>query len=456
MTLLVRHPEGNEAERRYIYDVILRKFLGLELEWIAEARKDVRIELPESDDRYLTIADVFMQLPWLDETSLPRIPLQTWTASDVADIPQPLPVLYGKPFCSLNDRAIHLEIDIFGSCFFMLSRYEEAVRHERDRHGRFPSTESVASLGDFIDRPIVNEYTEVLWSCLARLWPNLRRRSREFRMIATCDVDSPITCWARKPASTLRRMTKSLLEEHSLGRGLAALKLHLQHRRGFYDLDPNMTFNWMLEQCETAGVTATFYFICDHSSPAYDGCYRIDEPFIRRLLGRIHAAGHQLGVHGSYNSYCSSSQLRKEVCLMKKVLSEEHIDQEIIDGRQHYLRWQTPTTARSIVEAGLARDSTLGFAERAGFRCGTCYEYPLYDVGARRPLLLLERPLISMEQSVISPIYMGLGHSDDAVLALLNLKRTCRFFGGDFVLLWHNSSLASPREREMYQAVLND
>lgn len=38
---------------------------------------------------------------------------------------------------------------------------------------------------------------------------------------------------------------------------------------------------------------------------------------------------------------------------------------------------------------------------------GASREYPVYDVGERRPLPLSERPLIVMECSVIAERYLG-------------------------------------------------
>jgi len=61
-------------------------------------------------------------------------------------------------------------------------------------------------------------------------------------------------------------------------------------------------------------------------------------------------------------------------------------------------------------QAGFQYDSTLSYADRPGFRCGTCHPYPMFDPMAQRPLRLIQRPLIAMECSVIAPRYLGLGY----------------------------------------------
>ena len=73
-------------------------------------------------------------------------------------------------------------------------------------------------------------------------------------------------------------------------------------------------------------------------------------------------------------------------------LDNPGIQQAQLGGRQHYLRWKTPDTAIAWDAAGLDYDSTLAFADRGGFRCGVCYEFPMYDLKNRRPLNLLQRP----------------------------------------------------------------
>ena len=53
----------------------------------------------------------------------------------------------------------------------MLSRYEEAVLLDRDDHDRFPATASIAYKTGFLDRPIIDEYVEILWVAMKRVWP---------------------------------------------------------------------------------------------------------------------------------------------------------------------------------------------------------------------------------------------------------------------------------------------
>lgn len=120
----------------------------------------------------------------------------------------------------------------------------------------------------------------------------------------------------------------------------------------------------------------------------------------------------------------------------------------------HYLRWEMPTTLYGWEEAGMSYESTLGYADIPGFRCGTCFEYPGFDPVNRTRLKVRVRPLIVMECSVISDEYLGLGNSEKAINIISHLKARVKRLGGAFTLLWHNSRLTTKKFRDLYKEVI--
>ena len=218
---------------------------------------------------------------------------------------------------------------------------------------------------------------------------------------------------------------------------LAWRNLHGQWRarRGDHSLDPHRAgLAHIMDVNERAGRAVAFYFIPENPDPRLDNRVSLDDPRLRALR-EIHARGHEIGIHPGYQTYRHPEALARSVATLRRVLAEEGIDQPRLGGRQHFLRWETPTTARLWDDQGLDYDSTLSFADRPGFRCGTCREYPLYDLHQRRPLRLREPPLIVMECSVIAERYLGLGYSDQALALMQGYRDTCHRFGGDFTLL---------------------
>ena len=452
-------PDSCGSESRYAIKIILDDFLGIEYDvkthsehTIYMEAEGVRIELPST---FFSLADK----NWLRPESLPVQPLKCWDSRELGlelNLTDPLvPVIYGLPSCNIEKRYIWLGLDIFGSVFFMLSRYEEAVKNDRDEHHRFPAKASLAYQEGFLDRPIINEYMEILWSCMKRLWPGLERKSREFRTLVSADVDFPYGYGTKNFKLLLRQVGGDIINRRNPMLAMNNMLNYQKVKQGDYSSDSLLgNFEWMMDVNDAAGNRVAFYFITDHTDQERDGYYSIHEPIIRALIRTIHKRGHEIGLHASYNSAGNEQQLCKEADILRKVMHEEGVRQENIGVRQHFLRWETPATAQSMETAGLTYDTTLAFADYAGFRCGTCYEYPFYDVVKRQELNLRERPLIVMEKSVFDNGYMGKSASKYGEAVFENLKLQCRKFSGDFSVLWHNNLFPNERYREIYLKVI--
>jgi hypothetical protein len=414
------HPVGYATERRYAAEILLGELLGLDVACIEEERDDVELTLPGHTGSLLLPDGLFATDPrdWLTERSLPSEPLRR---------PDDVPLLFGG--------------DFFGSAFFLLTRYEEAVLGHRDEHGRFPASASLAAREDFLERPLVNEYAELLWGNLQATWPRLECVRRVFRVLPSHDVDIPF-CSRSGLVARVRNAAGDVVKRQDPV--LAARRLV-----GVSDLYD--TFNFIMDTSERSGVRSTFFFLASQAPENRIGAgYSLDDPRIRSLLRRIHDRGHEIGLHGSYASHDEPSRLHVELTELRRACAEEGIDQEAWGGRQHFLRWSGPLW-EAYENAGLAYDASLSFADQPGFRAGICCEYPVFDLWQRRPLTVRERPLVAMEVSLLQ--YLRL---DDAATLdrLVALKETCRRFGGDFTLLWHNDRLLSRGARHTYQDAL--
>lgn len=447
-------------EVRWICSVLFGEFLGLEhcIGQRAGANfciqyEGCKLELP---DIFFAKATQF----WLQAASLPTVPLAKW---DIADsnlnaclVNTQLPVLFGSPEIELSERQCRLGLDIFGSIFFMLSRYEEAVSTIRDNHDRFPATASLAYREGFLDRPIVDEYVEILWAAMKQVWPGLKRKARKFCMRISCDVDRPFDTSVQSLPRFIRRMGGQVLRQRRLSALVPLARNYIAASRGNLSYDPyRLAMDWIMDINELAGNQVAFYFIPENTDPLLDTDFSLKQPLMRELLRSIHARGHEIGIHPGYNTYKHLDTFTHSVQTLRRVMVEEGIEQEVLGGRQHYLRWETPTTAQLWDANRLSYDSTLSYASCPGFRCGTCHEYPLYDVLNRKPLQIRERPLIVMERAVIPDNYLGFGYTDDALGLMLYYRDICRQFLGNFTLLWHNSNLATAKERAFYRELIN-
>ena len=472
--LFVRAPATYGAERRYVLDVVLSDWLGLEYDLALEDGPRVSIQLAgDSNGRELTLPDVLFATPsadWLTERSMPARPLARLNAGarpspnphgpggawSGGHLPVVMPVVFGE--VGARDDAIEetptglaLAIDVFGSVFFMLTRYEEIARRVRDEHERFPGFASLAAAEEFLERPLADEYVDLLWRAIKALWPTLERRSSAFRLRLTHDVDQPWAALGQGPSAVGHAIAGDLLRRRDPALAIRRARALLAARTGRVDSDPFDTFDLLMETSEQFGLKSTFYFQAGRTGTRFDGIYRLSDPPIARLLRRIHVRGHEIGLHGGYGSWRSTELIRAEFEALKTACRAGDSDQATWGVRQHYLRFENPETWRSQELAGFEHDSTVGFADNIGFRAGTCREYRVFDLLDRRPMNLRERPLVIMDATLFG--YMSL-NLDEAAARARAIVSDCRRHGGDAVLCYHNSSLAGSRERAHYRELI--
>lgn len=467
--LLIEHPLTCEPERKYIYDVIFGEFLGISYQARPGADPDATVisVCGEPGAKRLVVHEGLFSTSldqWLTGDSLPRQPLSKWVLQDVfSDSPKvssEIPVIYGQrmteeSYYAERDGDIELGLDIFGSAFFMLTRYEEVVKNDRDEHDRFPATASLAYQEGFLERPIINEYLEILWTCMKRLWPGLRRRQRQYRVMPSHDVDRPLAVAGEPLGVVLRGCAGDLIARRDFD--LALRRVHSWGRslKGDFAVDPINTFDFIMRLSEAIEVTSAFYLMATEAKTDFDRAYSTGHPWMRRLMCSIVERGHEIGFHGSYYSYNDAEKTRREVTLLRKVLAEEGIADSTLGGRQHYLRWQCPVTWEIWNDIGLTYDSTLTFARHVGFRCGICYEYPTFSVLSRRQMQLVERPLVIMDVALHNQRYEKIKRNGVCDRAL-ELSHACKIFNGDFTILWHNSNLAARWQKDLYQGILSN
>ncbi len=461
--LLVRQPNTYPSERSYALDVVLGEFLGLEWEARPETRTDIEITAPElSSSARLLLSDGLFATPehhWLTKESLPERPLASWNLDGAPIAPTlvkpDLPIIYGTRLAggSFYEEAgdeIKLGVDILGSIFFQLARYEEIACPARDAYDRFPAEATLAHSEGFLTRPLANEYVEVLWAAMERLWPRLQRRRHAFKESLSHDVDSPLYP-ETSPPRVLKATLGDLAHRHDHRLALARLQTLRIHRRHDHADDPYNTFDLIMDLSERRGLRSAFYFMAGTTNPLFDGAYSLDDPWIGGLIRRIHERGHEVGLHPSYESFRDPATIRSEHDALLRACERLGVGQTKLGGRQHFLRWENPTTWRAWEEAGLAYDSSLGFPDDAGFRCGVCFDYPVFDVLARRPLRLFERPLVVMEKALF---HDRATFDQQGLETIKQLNYRCKLFDGNFTLLWHNSRLASRRERRLYTTAI--
>lgn len=372
-------PTDSINERKYILEIIFNEFLGLEID-ILPSESCQNWEILLDNGSKLVFKDAFFSkfkdnLSYLNVENIPKnvkfIHNQFTPESDI-------PCFFGDDMLEILDTKIVCGIDIFASSFFMLTRWEEYVNKIRDKHERFPAAASLAYKFNFLDRPIVNEYVEMLKNMLLMLDKNIKFKERQYKLFLTHDVDE-LYFW-KSFYHLLRIMAADILKRQNIFLLLENLaQYYLIHRNKIKDEFDN--FEWLMDKSESIGEISRFYFMCGGNSASYDNRYKINEKRALNLIRKIKKAKHIIGFHPSYNSYNNTEMFLKE-----KELLENVCEIDIVEGRQHYLRFEVPTTWQIWDDCGMKTDSTCDYADKEGFKCGTGDEFSVFNILTRKKI----------------------------------------------------------------------
>lgn len=347
--------------------------------------------------------------------------------------------LYVERSFSRDRKIIRTNIDIISDIFFMLTRYEEIVNaglSEAEAYKRFPGMESLSYRKNFLNRPIVNEDCELMWSWISSFnLKYIRKRwwdDKEYAVCISHDVDFIIKY---KTVKNVIRPTLELLKNKQFGKTVSNIGAFFKSRLD-YSNDPYWTFEYIVNKERSIGLKSSFYFMSGGTS-RLDNKYKIDSPVTRKLIKYLEDNNEEIGYHSSFNSY-------DDYLLMKN--EKENLDKIVFNKkygcRQHYLRFKVPMTWKIQEMTGLLYDTSLGFADSIGFRCGTCFPFKPYSLLDNRIIELWEIPLLIMDVSLFKKNYNSY-NAEEAYINSKNIIDKVKQYGGVFTLLWHNSSLDS-------------
>ena len=398
---------------------------------VAFPNRDTAIEI-QGNEVQAMVSDVTVVFPLMDRESFLKmmegtLPADTLTSPTGNVIPA-FRIGDGQDVYSIEEEKITLHFDFLTLSFVMLSRFEETLPKVRDSHGRFLFKGSLADKYGFIDLPIVDEYALLLRSIVEKEFPDIQVIPRKSNFTSTHDID--LISRFGNVYTNLHTLAADLLKYRSLKQFRTSVaQFKACHRDELKD--PYILSAEMLLTKDIEAKRRSLFFVKSLRAGDEDCTYDIFGTQAAHLIRTIEAGGGEVGLHGSYPSIENPSSFTKE-----KIYLENVTEHSITQGRQHFLRFDVKTTPKLWQNAGLSDDYTLGYAEREGFRCGTCHPYPLYDLQDDTPLNVTEHPLIAMDGTFYQ--YQHLTPAS-ALQKIRQLQATCETAEGDFILLWHNT-----------------
>lgn len=418
--LKIKIPIKFQLEFKYVLDFLLTELSGESILYeMGGSLDDVHIILPDGNS--LTIANCFFRKFEENDTYINTANLPTKSVLHKLDSDQTLqfPVLFGNPKIIQDGNGFYCGIDVIAIAFFGLSRWEEACIEERDIHGRIPSNMTIAGKMKFMDIPYVDICAKLLRNLLSHMGYKCKGTTQGFTVKPTHDVDRVYFPFHKILASSILRL-----------RSLEATKIRTKLL--IAGTNPRDCFDFLMDVSEKYELVAEFNFIAGGTSKFDTGRYCIDDHFILALLKKIKNRGHTIGFHPSYSSAFNPKQWKQELDNLKKVFS---ID--VRTGRQHYLRTSVPQTWKTWDDNGMKNDSSFGFVEQPGYRCGTGSEMPVFDIQKREVLKVREQPLVIMDGALAAAASGELAKAREMTKYYVNISKKLDM---PLTILFHNSS----------------
>lgn len=371
-----------------------------------------------------------------EEESIPQVPLKQLDG---------IPILFGENKVEKRDGYIIVHADIVASTFFLITRYEEIVkRNKRDQHGRFLAKDSILYQANILDRPLVDEYRKLLFKYLKLMGREDTEPQHKFEKVTlTHDIDRP---WEKISfKSAIRIMGYYIIKERK------PVLWPLLNSCGCFILNPYDTFAWLFaidgKIKKKFGIQSKiiYFVIAADKSDKLTLSY-INDKKTQQLIERINESGAEVGIHLSYAVGNGQSKAIDEMELFEKKTGKR-----AKCNRNHVLCSREPEDMQKLIDVGITDDYTMGFADMAGFRLGTCRPVNFINPITFEVTDLVLHPMQIMDCTLSNSSYMGLTYEE----ALSYSKRIIRQVfnnNGELVLLWHNHIFA-PKKNNWHKKI---
>lgn len=327
--------------------------------------------------------------------------------------------------------------DLLAASFYLASRWEEYLPFEKDQHDRFTAEQSLAAEAGFLQRPIINEWVQKFVKLIHSSHPEIKVNKRKYSAEMTFDID---VNWAYLQKGWFRTAGALALDVfkgrwQKMRERLAVLSGKMK--------DPYDTYDFILESLKAHRLPGRMFFLLGDYSK-FDRNSSAHNPELQKLIQKM-AAQIPVGIHPSYRSGGHRTQIQKEINRLQSISGNT-----VTDSRQHYLRLWFPETYRQLIDLGIQRDYTMGYAQQPGFRASLCSPFLFFDLARNESTALLIYPFAYMDGTLrhyqkLDPI--------NAQHTIQKLIDAVREVNGHFICLWHNSSLSEIEDWKSWRQV---
>ncbi|MEO6733421.1 MAG: polysaccharide deacetylase family protein [Ferruginibacter sp.] len=327
--------------------------------------------------------------------------------------------------------------DIFAASFYLLSRFEEYLPHEKDIYGRYAHENSIAFKENFLHLPLINIWVRHLVKILQSRFPLFSVHPRPFTYIPTYDIDMAFSYKCKG----LLRNTGGFVKSPSLER----IKVLLGLKK-----DPFDSFEWLNQFHIQNNLQPIYFFLMAAKNSTYDKNILPQRKTMGKLI-RQHAEKYAIGIHPSWQTGDETALLKKE-----KEQLENISELSVTKSRQHYIRFNLPKGYRLLMDSGITDDYSMGYGSINGFRASVASSFNWFDLEKNEASLLRIHPFCFMEAN---SFYEQKFTPAQAFDELMQYYSICKKMEGQLITIWHNNFLGTDPQfaewRDIYERFIH-
>ncbi|MEM6725302.1 MAG: polysaccharide deacetylase family protein [Bacteroidota bacterium] len=332
-----------------------------------------------------------------------------------------------------------LSFDLFSAAFYLVSRMEEYQAAAVDEHGRYLAEASLACKAGFLEFPIVEYWLQHFLQDLELRFPEFQVRYPTYTFAPTFDIDQ---AWAVRHYPLWRQLV-SLPADVKRGDWQmlkARLNTWIKHQP-----DPYSTFGWIEHIHHKKEAPIFFFLLGDYN--AYNKNVPWDNSGLKSLILYLLDL-YEIGIHPGVYPDKGDTQAPKEKARLEQILQKP-----VTKSRQHYLRFRLPNTYEALEAMSIRNEYSMGYPKRPGFRAGCSRPYPWYHLRKEEKSPLMIHPISVMDVNLNQ--HLGL-NPEQAKHKIQELVSAVRAVNGQFLSVWHNSSLSELNEWTGWKSVYED
>lgn len=353
--------------------------------------------------------------------SISIIPTTLLFNTGITPVPMEIGEWYGTPaFPMAWNYKADISFDLLAGAFYLVSRYEEYLPHKPDKHGRFRFTDSMAYKNGFLEIPIIDIWAHQLENVIKEKFGISHSKHRSFTSQITFDLDSAFAFKGKGIIRNALGFAKSALT-FDFKKAITRFRVLANKEEDPFNIYDNLFATLPAGE-------ATKWFIHVGRWSKYDKQVKTGNPLFLNLVNKL-STRYPIGIHPSYKTFLSDTVFRQELSKLVDILG-----QAVTASRFHYLRQSIPYSYYPLIRAGITQEYSMGYADKPGFRAGTCTPYPFFDLFDNTTKNLKIFPFAIMDKSLLN-IFR---HNPLQALELVKrLVQTVRKVNGNFISVWH-------------------